>query len=417
MEKVIESANNFTKLKTAQGVPLYVMPLPHHETVAVGVLVHAGCRDEVWPSQAGLAHALEHMFFQGTERFAGSKELSAYLERVGGVINAWTWTEMTFYWRSAPAAFAERAWETLAEQLRFPTFPEAKIPVEMKNVVQEIRRAHDDPKSFVARQANSLFYGSHPLGRDTLGTEAAVSSFTQKDFKGFWQKYYRPENFVFIVAGKITPEAAQKLFETHFPEPATGTTRTLAPEAFVPPAPATHKLGREIQQVHLNLTWPAPAASHADYPALRLFQTMVSGGMSFPLFQEVRDRLGLCYEVRASLTPWSDAGAFVVYVGTDPERYEQAVRAVKEVMAKTATDEELFKAAQTTMIGRLALTYESPADIISLAAQDVTRFGEARGYKEAIAQIESVSFADIARVVAKYLDPAQAQLTLLAPHR
>ena len=409
-----KSKFNYQKLITKNGLPIYFMDLPHAPTVAVGMLVKAGTREEIWPAEAGLAHALEHMLFQGTQRLPTSREVSADIEDVGGIVNAWTTKEMTFYWRQVPANEAKRAFISLAEQIRFPLILEEKIATEMQNIIQELKRRNDDQPHYLAYRADQFLYGDHPLGKDTLGLEDSLRNFQRVNFLAFWQKFYRFNNCSLIVAGRITGDKIMELTENLFVD----VRRSKVERQATKPKISTESelaIEREIEQVHLLLAQLTPAANLPAAKHLSLFQTMISGGMSFPLFQEVRDKRGLCYSVHADTETWSDAGNFSIYVGTDPKRYREAIAAVHEVIAQAKTDEPLLARAKQVTLGRLALTFESTAQIISSAAQDVAIFGAPRGYDQIAKEIAAITMSDVRHTVETYLTPKNIKTIMLSP--
>src|SRR3989344_9441143 len=198
------------------GSPLYLFRMPHVESVAVGVLVFAGTRDEVWPKEAGIAHALEHMVFQGNTRLPNSEAISGEIELLGGQNNAHTSQEGTFFYCTVPANAFSVAVRWLGDLLGKPIFPEHKIGPEMSNIVSEIRGYNDDPTYLCSMKFTENVYGQHPLGRNVLGTEAAVSSFVQTDFRNFMERLYYPQNYTFVVVGNVKTPEAVRLFDQMF---------------------------------------------------------------------------------------------------------------------------------------------------------------------------------------------------------
>lgn len=406
---------NFEKLITTTGVPLYVMYLPHSNTVASGVLVKAGTRDESWPEEAGLAHALEHMQFQGTKRFPTSEKLSAYIEETGGVLNAWTFSETTFYWSRVPEQHKEKSILLLSEEINYALIPEEKVAIEMLNIIEEIRRSKDNPESYIDDLSQAFLYGSHPLGKTTLGIEESVRLFQRDHFIKFKDRLYDAANFVFIAAGNIKPEESLALFEQYF----TAKPKLKENKRSFQPLKETKErkyvLPKETEQVHISLRAPIGASDEATSKSIDLFTTMISGGMSFPLFQEVRDKRGLCYAIYAQTTRFSDVGNFLIYVGTDPKRYQEALETISEVIEKAKTDEKLLKKAKGVEIGRLALKYESTGSIINEAALQISQLGKPIGYKELVEEIESITIADIKKAVDQYLKPDDLRQVFICP--
>ncbi|MFA4890040.1 MAG: pitrilysin family protein [Candidatus Paceibacterota bacterium] len=407
---------NFSKLITESGVPLWVLNLPHSRTVAAGVLVRSGTRNEVWPKEAGIAHALEHMHFQGTEGFPSGQKITEYIEETGGRINAWTHKEMTFHYIKVPAIYSERAVHILSEQLKKSIIPEEKIPIEMKNVVQEIHRKNDNPQRFILTTSDQFVYKNHPLSRDTLGLEESVLSFTKNDFLSFKNRCYDPSNYVFIVAGKITEQEALELFNKYFPEKPKIKQNIFTPQTIEINNNRQFVKKRDIEQVHLVLSATTCMAKDKDALYLDFFTDMISGGMSFPLFQDVRDKLGLCYEIWADHTKWSDVGKFDIYIGTDSLRYKEAIKASLAVIEKYKKDESLLEKVKKLKIGQLSIWYEDTARIIDMAAQDIAFTDEPKGYNQILKEIKEVDIKNINDVVEKYLKPDLIYTSILAPN-
>lgn len=390
---------------TKQGVPLYVLPMPHVQSVATGVFVWAGTRDEKWPDEAGIAHALEHMVHQGNERCPDSKTISGEIESCGGGLNAFTCQEITFYHRVVPDHAFGTAVASLASQLATPLFRPADVEKEMKNVVQEIRMYHDNPSTFCGLRFESDVFGEHPLGKHTLGTEESVQGLRQADFERFWSAWYHPKNYVFFAVGNTTlAEAEAKFNEADF-----GTSRlpaatknVRARESGVPQS-VRRMYARKIQQAHVSLGVLVGASDDPDTKALDLFTTMLGAGLSFPLFQEVRDKRGLCYTVRAGLTPWTDCGEFSIYLGTDPQRVREAVECIHAVIRASAADEALFEKAREFSLGRNAITFVDPQAILRHAALGTLFEGMPKSPAEVQEEIKSQTFDGVRKAVDKYL--------------
>ena len=409
---------NFEKLVTKTGVPLYVMSLPYASTVAAGVLVKAGTRDEQWPQEAGLAHALEHMIYiGGTKHFPTGKELTGYIEEVGGYSNAWTTKEATFFYAQVPVQYKERAVHIIGETITNSIFPAEKISTEMKNIVEEIRRSNDDADHLLYDLAMSFLYNDHPLGRKTLGTIESVSSFGKLDFERFRNKYYCSENYAFVCAGNIEPDEALGWFEQYFPN--------IQTESHIPNVRSSNPLRdsgerlhirkKQLDQVHLVLTVPIGKREDTSSEALEIYRSMIDGGASFPLFQEVRDKRGLCYEIGAEVDKNSDIGNFSIGIGTDPTRYQEAIDRSLAVIQENKTDATLLRRAQELILGRLALRYENTGNIINIAASDILDNDKPFGYEQLKERIESISIADVTNAVDTYLRPEQFRCVLLVP--
>jgi len=160
----------FEKLKTKSGTSLFILNLPHTNAIASGVLIKAGTRDEIWPKEAGLAHALEHMSFQATKKFKDSQEVSSYLEEIGGYLNAFTSQEGIFFHNVVPKEYFERAVISLNELVNNSLIPQDKIKIEMRNIAEEIKMYFDNPVSYINMEALVFIYGKLRLFKNVLGT-------------------------------------------------------------------------------------------------------------------------------------------------------------------------------------------------------------------------------------------------------
>ncbi len=403
------------KLLTDCGAPLFVVEMPNANSVATGVLVTAGTRDEVWPRQAGLAHAFEHMVFRGNKKFPNSKAVSGYLERVGGKVNAWTNQEMTFYHNVVPANHFEKAVDYLHSLLTTPIFTPEDIRLEMQNVIEEIKRLNDNPMSLALDTSEMTAYGDHPLANHTLGTAEAVSSFTQNDFMNWLETLYHAGNFAFLAVGKVSPDEALKMFNAYFIE---ATSRSKNVRLRITSCATLRKtvlIEKDVEQANVALAAPVAGASHGSTKALSVFEAMLDGGMSFPLFQEVREKRGLCYAVLAGLSPASDAGVFQIYVGTSPEKVKLALKTIFEVVEANRANQKLFEEAKELLKGRIALKHEAPANMLYKLVCDIGLEGEPKLIQETLAEIESITLREVTEAVDKYLKPEKFVQVFVAP--
>ena len=406
---------NFSETKTKSGVSLWTLSSSNYNSVAVGVIVKCGTRDEIWPKEAGIAHALEHMHFQGTDKFPSNMKLTEYIEETGGKINAFTNNERTFYFVRVPSGYAERAAHVLSEQIKNSIFPEDKISVEMKNIVQEIRRRNDDPQKYLWLISKEFIYGDHPLGRDVLGTEESVSSFVKDDFLTFKKRYYDPSNYVFVAVGNIGEDKALKLFNKYFEDKSKINPNARKNEKVASLFDKQLIKRKELDQLHISLDALIGEGKDKTSLYLEFFRDMISGGWSFPLFQEVRDKRGLCYQIFASITKRMDVGNFSIYIGTDPKRYKEAIDATFEVIEKSKSDANLLNKVKNLKLGQLMLRYEDTQQIIMMAVNDILFLGKPRGLEEIKKEIEEVNIENIKECVDKYLDTESIFTTMLAP--
>jgi predicted Zn-dependent peptidase len=409
----------FEKHKTDSGIPLYYMNIPWANTVSCGVLVRAGTVDEVLPQEAGLAHALEHMRFQGTRSFPNSSSISSYIEDVGGIINAWTSHLGTFYYQRVLADEFERCPRLLSEMSLYPLFPEDKIGTEMDNIVQEIRMKNDNPHTFISKKYGSHMYNDHPMSRSVLGIEESVKDFTRDSFVSFTDRLYHNINFTFIVVGNVESDRVVESFNRYFAESNRGALNfrpTMSLEG------VRHKnrrffYGREIEQVHMVMGYLLGSEKDRSTNILELYSAMISGGMSFPLFQEVRDKMGLCYSIGSSMNVGPDVSDFNIEIGTDPDKYSRAESAILKVIDENKTNRDLLNKTKMLLRGRIALIKENFNSIMFGAAIDTLVCGKPKDSDDELAVIESITIEEVEDAVNRYLSPDKMLNVMVGPKR
>lgn len=406
-----------SKTEMAGGALLYHAYMPWSHIVMSGVLVKAGTSNENWPEEAGLAHASEHMRFQRTEHFSDSGALSAYMEDIGGAGNAWTSHKGTFFYQCVPAREFERSPFVSSQLALHAVFPEEKIKIEMDNIVQEIKRAHDDHRSFLYRKFIGHLYGNHILSRDVLGNEQAVKSFTRDNFIDFGNKLYGRKNFVFIVAGNVSRDNAEKLFEQYFGgSDQVKTEDSDAPKQILPCAvPGTMVYSRDVEQIHLQIGYLPFERQGNIATVLEVFSVMIDGGMSFPLFQIVRDKHGLCYEIDANAEKNPELCHFEIYVGTDPQKYKKAEELILKIVDESKTNADLLQKAKDLILGRLAFAYDGPMSVAGRIANGIIESGRPKNRQEIIDAVNAVKIEEVEEAVSEYLNPSRIVRVMLKP--
>lgn len=405
---------NFIKKITKSGVPLYVLEMPGANTIASGVLVNVGSRDEIMPQEAGLAHGFEHMFCQGSKKFPDKKSLFEYVEEIGGIRNAFTWKELTFFHNQVPFQEFERGVDLLSEQIQHSLIQEEKVSKEMQVVIQELKRRQDSPAILSGDLTFEVIFGDHPLGHMTLGNEETLLKFNRENFISFLNRYYNSNNYTFLVAGNIDPDVALDTFDKYF--------ILKSGEKNIRPHLPTQKnvknpavFYKKINQAHINLATAINTANLKERWSLNLFAMMIGYGSSSPLYIEIRDKRGLCYSINVSYYWGTDYGLFKIYMATDKEKYQEASVLALSILNKNKNNTALLEKAKKMELGVLARRFENPLNIIFDAADSITFTGNPYGYQEVSQAIKDITIQDIEKVVDKYLKPEQFTTVLLGP--
>ncbi len=370
------------------------------ETVSLGVWVAAGTRHEV-AAQNGISHLLEHMAFKGTAR-RSARAIAEEIEAVGGHLNAYTAREVTAYYAKVLKEDVGLAIDIIADILQHSVMDEEELARERAVVLQEIGQAYDTPDDIIYDYFQETAFPDQPLGRPVLGSARVVERVPRAAILGYMRHHYGAQRMVLSASGKVDHARLVELASEAFIE---------LPSA-APPAPeralyagGDFRSERELEQVHLVLGLEGLAHEDPDYHALQVFVTLLGGGMSSRLFQEVREKRGLVYTIHAFASSFTDCGIFGIYAGTGEVEVAEVVPVVCQELARAgseATSAEISRASAQLKAG-LLMGLESPGARAEQAAQQMLIFGRPIPTSETIGKIEAVDKAAVARVARRVM--------------
>lgn len=387
--------------------------MPRVETASFGIWVDAGARHEA-AEVNGVAHMLEHMAFKGTERRT-AKGIAEEIEDVGGSLNAYTGREHTAYYARILAEDVPLAADILADILRHSTFDPEEYEKERHVILQEIGETLDTPSDLVFDQFQEAAFPNQPVGRSILGTEAIIEALPREALRDFIDSHYGPESLIVAASGKVEHDAivalaAEKLGDLarRSPKPA--------------PVPATYTgsewlSGRDLEQVHLCLGLEAFAYTDPDFIPLQVFQTALGGGMSSRLFQEVREKRGLCYSVFTFAGLHKDSGVFGIYAGTGEKDVPELIRVIAGELQDLASSigEAELRRAKAQLKASLLMGQEGCFSVCEDIARQFLCFGDYLTPAELTARYEAVDQAAIARVAARLLEDPKPTVAAIGP--
>jgi predicted Zn-dependent peptidase len=376
------------------GLRIVSQHMDHAVTVSLGIWIGAGSRDEL-PHEHGLAHLLEHMAFKGTAR-RNALEIAEEIESVGGDLNAATSVEYTCYTARVLGSDLPLAVDILSDILTAPALTAEELKREKGVILQEISAVQDTPDDLVYDRFLQAAFPDQPLGRPILGTAKTVKGFTPDAIRAYLARHYHAGNMVLAASGAVDHAELVALAEKHL--------------SALPPGPATadpreagHYRGGEAriksdeEQVHLVLGFPGqPFSNGAHYP-LQIFSSVLGGGLSSRLFQQVREQRGLAYAVDAFHWPFSDCGVFGISAGTAPEDVGELVDVALACLRQAAEDVsevEVARARAQMKVGLLA-SLESPGGKLEQMARQVLLFGRAIPREELAARLDAVTLEDV----------------------
>jgi predicted Zn-dependent peptidase len=387
-----------TQLKNGMRVATHTMPSAHSVAVSVGVDVGARHEDE---PRNGISHMLEHMAFKGTQK-RNALEIAEAFDAVGGSLNAYTSMEHTVYYGRVLQENLDVAVDVLSDIVQHSTFDDEELARERQVILQEIAMHHDTPDDLIFDRFTECAYPDQAIGRSILGTKEKVSGFTRADLQAYTDEHYGAKRMVVAAAGNVQHDAFVAMIEEAFAD---------LPEL----TPQTGKAGRyqggqdvltkDLEQLHLLLGFPAANYHDDEYRTQQVLSTLLGGGMSSRLFQEVREKRGLAYSIYSFLNAYHDCGLFGIYAGTGAAEAAQVLGLVAEQMqALTAhvTEEELNR-AKTQLKASLLMGQESAASQSDFLCRHLLIFGRVKPMEEIVESIDAVDVAAIQASVRQLL--------------
>lgn len=381
-------------------------------SAALGVWVAAGGRHER-EAENGIAHFLEHMAFKGTRR-RSAEDIAVEIENVGGYLNAYTSREATAYYARVLREDVDLAMDVVADILREPRFDPDDVAVEKGVILQEIGQALDTPDDIVFDWLQEACYPGQPMGRAILGDAPRVESFEPEHLRAFVAAHYAPERMILAAAGGVDHDRILRLAERYFGD--------MTPAARAEPEPARFLGGerreqKKLEQAHIALAFETTPFGADETPAAQVFATALGGGMSSRLFQEAREKRGLCYSIFAQNSAYADTGSLTLYAGTGAKE----VRALTDlVIAETRatvdrlTAEEVARAKAQLRAG-LVMGMESPSNRAERLARSLVMLGRVQPVAETLARIEGVDVAAARAVAERICASPRPALALYGP--
>lgn len=370
------------------GLSVVTDRMPHLESASLGVWIGAGSRDEK-ADEHGISHLLEHMAFKGTKKRT-ARQIAETIEAVGGDLNAATSVESTGYFARVLKADVALALDVLADILSEPTFDPEELRREQNVITQEIGATEDAPDDLVFDRLQETAFPDQPIGRSILGTPDTVRSFSAKSLRTYLGRNYRAPNMLVAAAGAVDHAQIVTEAEKRF-------SSFVGPDS---PKPEPAKFGggtrvetRDLEQVHIALALQGVPVRDPSLYSLQVFTSVLGGGMSSRLFQEVREIRGLCYTIQAFHMPYSDTGMFGLYAGTDEADAPELMRVVIdqiESATETLNEAEIAR-AKAQMKAGLLMALESSEARLGQIARQMLAFGRPIPLDEIVAKVEAVT--------------------------
>ena len=366
---------------------------------------------------AGASHFIEHLYFKGTQRRPSSKEIADAIEGIGGFINASTDKELTAYWTRVPSEYTDLGLDVLFDIVSNSKLDPGDIERERAVILEELKMYQDQPQDHVQNLFEELMWPGHPLGRDIAGTLESVSRLTRDDILEYADAHYRLPNVVIGAAGALDEAAVLDFVRPRLtlPHDLNGVAPAVAPGPLATPQVIVRR--QRTEQAHICLGVRAYGYLHTDRYTIDLFNTVLGEGMSSRLFLNIRERLGIAYDVHSFMQKHRDTGYVAVYLGVDPKKAVGAVNAVMGELRRFSDEEvlpdELERAKEFTK-GRLRLELETTNGVAFWLTYQELLLGEIKTLEEELALVDAVTAADIKRVAGEILR-GPLQMAVIGP--
>ena len=408
----------YEKTTLDNGLRVVTSAMPHTRSVTACAFVGVGSRYED-DDRAGLSHFIEHLVFKGTRRRPDPKDISGTVEAVGGEINAATEHEITTYWSKVPEPHAEETLDLLVDMLRHSLHRQEDVDKERMVIYEEQRMVEDDPGHRADVLTDALLWPEHPLGREIAGTRESVGRTTRDDVLEHVGRYYTPSNMVVSAAGRLTHDAVvDQMAEL------CGDWRPSDPTEWAPwegeqTEPRLEVEYSSTEQAHISIAVPGPSMTDPDRHAFDLLSVILGEGMSSRLFLEVRERLGLAYDVHSSVIYFRDCGALAISSGADPSKAHTAAAAILAEMGRTreGIPADEVERAKRLVAGRLMLRMEDSKAVAAWMGGQESLVGRIVDVPHVIEQIDAVTADQVTDAATRLLTPERLNMAIVGPLR
>ncbi len=398
------------------GLRVITTPMPQTRSVSACIFIGAGSRYESGP-QAGVSHFIEHLSFRGTSKRATAREISEAIEGVGGIINAGTDKELTVYWCKVAQPHLPPALDVLADILLHSRFDPEDIERERQVITEEINMSHDSPSQLVNMLIDELLWPRHPLGRDIAGSKESVAAMTREMIVNYLGKQYLPSNTVVSIAGAGEHDEMVKAIE----QALGGWKETKANPTYSPykerKFPKLRIEDKETEQAHLCLGLSGLPLLHPKRFTLDLLNVVLGEGMSSRLFTEIRDRMGLAYNIHSYAEHFADTGSVAIYAGVEPKNVPVAIKAILEQLARLKEPiprAELTKAKELSK-GRLLLRMEDSRAVAGWMGGQEILTKRILSVDEVLDIIDAITAEELQQLAQELLVSNQLRLAVVGP--
>src|SRR5215469_7397510 len=409
---------NYVRTTLKNGLRLLTAPMPSMRSASVGFFFAVGSRYEP-DCIAGVSHFIEHMLFKGSRNYPSAKLISEAIEGVGGSFNGCTGKEITSYTPRVPSEHLPVVLNVLADMIRYPLFDQAEMEKERSVIIEELSATQDDPQEWVGLLVEETMWPGLPLGRDDAGSIETVKRLQRDQMLDYLHTYYRPNSLVISIAGNIDQQQVvnqvQQLFGDWEIGTVPGWTQCLPPSGI----PTTRIIKKRTEQTNICLATLGVNATSPDYYTFLVINALLGDGMSSRLFQTIREKHGLAYDIGSYFNSYYETGNFIVSAGVDPIHTQETISAIvaelKRLCDEPVPSDELER-IKAYVRGGFLLGLEGTQQVASWLGSQECLYNQVRAVDEIISHVNAVSASDIRRVAQVCFAPEWRRLAIIGPH-
>ncbi len=408
-----QEVRNIRRQKLPNGLTIITEQMQHIRSASIGVWLQTGSRDEA-AEWNGISHFIEHMVFKGTKHRT-AEEIARQVDSFGGNMDAFTAKECICFNVKVLDEHIPTALDILSDLVLNPVFDTADIARERGVILEEIKMDEDNPDYLVHEIFTQNFWKDHPLGKPILGTKETVKRFERDPVLDAYAHRFAPGNIIVSAAGNLDHDKFVELVTRHFEhmQPMSNGFHSSKPKIV---SRIILRNKKALEQVQLCLGVPAYPIAHEKRHAGYILNTVLGGGMSSRLFQNIRERQGLAYSIYSDLNPYRDTGCLAVYAGTSLASAAKVVQSVVSEFRKlktTPVPEEELRRAKAQLKGSLMLSLESSTSRMSNLARQEMYFDRFYDLDELIQKIEAVTVEDLTMLANEFFQTEAVAVTAL----
>ncbi len=408
-----KEARNIRREVLPNGLTIISEEMEHIRSVSIGIWIKTGSREED-PQWNGISHFIEHMVFKGTEN-RSAEDIARQVDSIGGNMDAFTAKECICFNIKVLDEHLPIALDVLSDLVLHPVFKPEDIERERGVILEEIKMDEDNPDYLVHEIFTQNFWKNHALGRPILGTKETVKRFAPVPVRKLYSERFVPSNIIVSAAGHLKHEQFVKLVVKHFEGMKPGKNRFRSPVPKIMPKIVLRNK-KSLEQVQICMGVPSYPIAHEERHASYVLNTLLGGGMSSRLFQNIRERQGLAYAIYSDLNPYRDTGCLSVNAGTSRETAGKVVRSIVAEFHKLKSElvpAEELRRAKDQLKGSLMLSLESSTARMSNLARQEMYFDRFFSMDEMMRRIEAVTSEQLKRISGEFFQPEAIAVTIL----